>query len=260
VVQGTGLENRWEQLHRGFESHPIRQIANALAGRYADLIFALSAVPMLATSFDEAETLLRIARPYYGAALARHNQVLLATWTWRPGALWSRLAIHSPADIAGRDFTVGGYFTEGWAAPFERLGARFAPAIADMVLAAGAKGSSSLDALVYRNFTEICIVAQLIFLTVNQDFLASLPAVHRQGLIAAGRECETAQWQLKRESIQLDHDDMAAEGVSVVSVPPKDLMDALRSAAEPDIQDWARSAGADGAAIIASYRRAIGRG
>ena len=41
-------------------------------------VLGLSAVPMLAASFDEAEALLRTARPHYAAALARRGQVLLA--------------------------------------------------------------------------------------------------------------------------------------------------------------------------------------
>ena len=69
--------------------------ASALASYYAPAfsreapVLGLSAVPMLAATFDEAETLLSIARPYYAAALARRGQVLLAVEPWRPAALWS---------------------------------------------------------------------------------------------------------------------------------------------------------------------------
>jgi ribosomal protein L34 len=38
-----------------------------------------------------------------------------------------------------------------------------------------------------------------------------------------------------------------------------DVLAALREAAEPDIQAWARSVGADGSTILADYRRAVGR-
>jgi hypothetical protein len=37
------------------------------------------------------------------------------------------------------------------------------------------------------------------------------------------------------------------------------LLPALRKAAEPDIEQWANSLGADGTRLIADYRRAIGR-
>ena len=74
-------------------------------------IFGLSALPMLTATFDEAETLLRIARPYYSSALARHGQILLATQPWRPVALWSTFRIRS---IAQKRFTAVGRLVAKW--------------------------------------------------------------------------------------------------------------------------------------------------
>src|SRR5262245_3339367 len=76
-------------------SKPFKLIseASALAHYYAAIgaslepIFKLSALPMLVASFDDAETLLQVARPYYTAALARYDQFLLAAEPWRPGSI-----------------------------------------------------------------------------------------------------------------------------------------------------------------------------
>jgi hypothetical protein len=222
-------------------------------------LFRLSVLPMLTSSLEEAETLLRIARPYYNAVLARHDQVLLAAQPWRPGTLWSRRAIRSAADVAGRAFGLGGpHTTDGWGGPLERLGARFAPASAELVLVAGKSGAQY--APIHKNVAEVFVAAQLDFLTANREFLASLPDAHRQVLLAAARVWEAARWRFVRELIQLDHDDAAAAGVTIVTEPPKALVEALRTAAEPDIRSWMTSAGDDGAKIIADYRHAIGRG
>ena len=51
----------------------------------------------------------------------------------------------------------------------------------------------------------------------------------------------------------------APREVSVITQPPADVLEAFRTAPEPDIQSWACSAGADGTAILAEYRRTIGR-
>jgi hypothetical protein len=69
-------------------------------------LLTLSTLPMLASTFDEAATLQRIAKPYYSAALARHGQMLLATQPWLPGALWSTFPIRSVADLKGVPFAV----------------------------------------------------------------------------------------------------------------------------------------------------------
>jgi hypothetical protein len=55
-------------------------------------VLGISALPMLTATFDEAETLLRIARPYYSSALARHGQILLATEPWQAGCALEHLS------------------------------------------------------------------------------------------------------------------------------------------------------------------------
>lgn len=69
-----------------------------------EAVWDLCGVPMLAGSLDEAATLLRIARPYYGAALARQGQMLLVAQPWRPAALWSTFRLRSARDIKGTIF------------------------------------------------------------------------------------------------------------------------------------------------------------
>jgi TRAP-type C4-dicarboxylate transport system substrate-binding protein len=229
-------------------------------------LFRLSVLPMLTSSLEEAETLLRIARPYYSAALARHGQVLLAAQPWRPGTLWSRRTVRAAADITGQAFNVpfntegwpSLYSTEGWDRLLERLGATFAPASADLLLVPGTSGARY--ALTHKNVAEVFVAAQLDFMTASRDFLASLPVAQQQQLLAAAQKWEAARWRSIRELILLDQDDAAAAGVTIVTDPPKVLMDALRAAAEPGIQSWLQSAGADGTEIVTSYRRAIGRG
>ena len=56
-----------------------------------------------------------------------------------------------------------------------------------------------------------------------------------------------------------EHRDIEKRGVKVIAQPPSTLLDALREAAEPDIRAWADSVGVEGNAILAEYRRAIGR-
>jgi hypothetical protein len=220
---------------------------------------------MLTSSLEQAETLLRVARPYYAAALARHGQVLLAAQPWRPGTLWSRRTVRAAADITGQAFNVpfntegwpSPYSTEGWDVLLERLGATFAPASADLLLVPGPSGARY--ALTHKNVAEVFVAAQLDFLTADRDFLASLPDAQQHLLLAAAQKWEAARWRFVRELILLDQDDAAAGGVTIVTDPPKVLMDALRAAAEPGLQGWLQSAGADGAEIVTSYRRAVGR-
>ena len=133
--------------------------------------FGLSALPMLTATFDEAETLLRIARPYYSSALARHGQILLATEPWQPGALWSTFPIRSNADLKGIPFALSSRFAErmGWGRTFVRLGTRSASFFdAELVLSSGYDETLKFTKE-FAYFTEVFFSAQLNFLTASRE-------------------------------------------------------------------------------------------
>ena len=138
-------------------------------------LFNLSTLPMLASTFDEAATLHRIAGPYYSAALARHGQMLLATQPWLPGALWSTFPIRSVADLNGVPFAVvaspgAASDTEsGWARPFARLGARSVSfSDAEVIVASSYSGHILKLTQQFAYFTEIFFAAHLTFLAARQ--------------------------------------------------------------------------------------------
>jgi len=250
-------------------TRPLQMMSNAsaLAHYYAagvsnvEPILGLSTLPMLAGTFDEAETLLRIARPYYTSTLARHGQILLATEPWRPAALWSSFPIQSVSDLRGIRFAPLNYVAEraGWMRTFKRLGVRSTSlSDAELMLSSGESGHMKFTQE-FGCFMELFFAAQLNFLTASQKVFDTLTEAQRHVLVAAGRDTEFAQWKFARDLLRREHQGMAARGVSVVTQPPADVLAAFRTAAEPDIQSWAHSAGADGTAILADYRRAIGR-
>jgi len=240
--------------------------ASALASYYApafareEPVLSLSAVPMLAATFDEAETLLSIARPYYAAALARRGQVLLAVEPWRPAALWSTFRLRSAGDLRGAAFALDEtpYVGDGWSELFSRLGTRRASyADAEVMLSSGYTSSVEL-AQQFACVTEVFFATQLTFLTASQQVFESLPEAQREDLLAIGRATEAELWRDIRELVPRDHRDIAKRGVVVSAAPPADILAALRTAAEPGVRRWAAAMGAEGATLLADYRRVIG--
>jgi hypothetical protein len=240
--------------------------ASALASYYApafareEPVLSLSAVPMLAATFDEAETLLSIARPYYAAALARRGQVLLAVEPWRPAALWSTFRLGAAGDLRGAGFALDQtpYVGEGWSTLFGRLAARSVSyAEAEVLLSSGYTASETL-AREFACVTEIFFAQQLTFLVANRAMFEQLTETERRALLAIGRSIEAELWREIRTFVRRDHQEITARGVLVSAQPPTDVMAALRQAAEPDIRRWVAALGDDGATILADYRRAIG--
>ncbi len=240
--------------------------ASALASYYApafaadEPILGLSAVPMLAATIAEAEALLRIARPHYVAALARHGQVLLATEPWRPAALWSTFRLRSAGDLRGTRIALDetSYVGKGWAELFARLGAQ--PTVygeAELVLSGGYISSEML-AREFACATEIFFAQQLTLLTASRALFESLSEAQRDAVVAIGRTVESELWRGIRPFVRRDRQESARRGVLVADEAPPELLAALRRAAEPDIRRWADAMGADGPTILADYRRTIG--
>jgi TRAP-type C4-dicarboxylate transport system substrate-binding protein len=247
---------------------PFTAIArgSALASYYApafatdEPVLGLSAVPMLAASFEEAEALLRAARPAYAAALARHGQVLLAVEPWRPAALWSTFRLRSARDLHGARFALDGmpYVGSGWAELFGRLGAeRTSYGEAEVVLSGGYTASEEL-AREFACVTEIFLAQQLTFLTASRKMIDSLSEAQRDALVAIAQATEAELWRDIRGFVERDRQASARRGVLVATEPPADLRAALRTAAEPDIRRWADALGATGETVLADYRRALG--
>lgn len=240
--------------------------ASGMASYYApafaadEPVLGLSAVPMLAATVDEAEALLRVARPAYAAALARHGQVVLSVEPWRPAALWSTFRVRSAGDLRGARFALdeAGYNGRGWAELFVRLGAeRAAYGEAELVLSSGYTSSETL-AREFACVTEVFFAQQLTLLTASREMFDSLPEAQRAALVAIGRATEAELWRGIRTFVRRDRHEIARRGVLVTAEPPADVLTALRRAAEPDIRCWADSMGAAGPALLADYRRAVG--
>jgi TRAP-type transport system periplasmic protein len=240
--------------------------AAALASYYApafasvEPVLGLSTVPMLAATLDEVETLHRVARPYYVAALARHGQILLAVEPRRPAALWSTFGLRSAADLRGASFALDetSYVGDGWLALFARLGTRSATYAEAEVMLSGGYVSGATLAQQFACMTEVFFATQLTFLTASREMFESLPSAQREELLVLGRATEAELWREIRAFVSRDRQDIAKRGVLVYAEPPADVLAALRTAAEPDVRRWVASMGAEGAALLADYRHVIG--
>lgn len=236
-------------------------LAHYCAAEFADVepVLGLPALPMQATTFKEAEILLRIAKPSYASAVARHGQILLATQPWRSVALWSTFRLRSAADLHGSAFLISSPVGEraGWGRTLLRCGARRASfSEAEILLSSG----YTLNMKYTQEFaflTELFLAAPLNFLTISRRVFETLTEAEQQILIATGRAIELSQWEIQRERRSREHNVIRARGVSVAAQAPEDVLAQLQAAAEPDIQNWLSVAGQDGRALLGEYRCSI---
>ena len=236
--------------------------AGALAG--VDPVFALSSLPFLATSVDEARRLTDIARPAYERVLAAHGQRLLYTTPWPASGIWSKAALASAADLAGLSIrTYDATSTEVMkAAGANAVNLSFADAMPKLqdgsvnaVLSSGDGGAGRKLWDILPHFTEVNYAVPLSLATVNAAAFEALPADLREVVILAGAETEARQWAVIRGRLDENYARMRANGMMIRSDVPPDLAAALSKAAAAPIETWRTKAGPDGAALLDRYRR-----
>lgn len=242
------------------------QVADAFAGALAgvDPVFALSSLPFLATSVDEARRLTVIARPSYERVLAAHGQRLLYTTPWPASGIWSKEALGSAADLARLSIrTYDATSTEVMkAAGAKAVNLSFADAMPKLqdgsvnaVLSSGDGGAGRKLWDILPHFTEVNYALPLSLATVNAAALEALPADLREIVVLAGAETEARQWAVIRGRLDENYARMRANGMTIRSDVPADLAVALSKAAAAPIEHWRALASPDGAALLDRYRR-----
>ena len=240
---------------------------SALASYYApafatvEPVLGLCTVPMLAASFEEAEALHRIARPYYEAALARHGQVLLAIEPWRPAALWSTFRIRSAADLRGAAFALDEtpYVGAGWAELFGRVGTRRAAyAEAEVLLSGGYTREPGVrPAIRLHHGSLLGHAAHVPDRKPGGRSTRSAKRNASNSLPSAGRPKPSCGARSARSCAAIARTSPGGACWCPTSRRPTSC-GRCATAAEPDVRRFVASLGADGATLLGDYRRVIG--
>lgn len=243
------------------------QAGDAFAGALgsADPIFALSSLPFLATSIDDAKRLTNLARPRIEAVLKARGQRLLYTTPWPPSGIWSKRPLASLADL--RTLTIRTYdetSTEVMtAAGAKAVTLSFADAMPKLrdgtvnaVLSSGDGGAGRKLWEVLPHFTEITYAMPISVATVNEAAYDRLPEDLKRAVDAAARETEARQWASILSRQQENYDRIRQNGVALNTAPDPDMMAALRRAAAPAIDAWRASAGPEGRDVLDRFQAA----
>jgi len=236
-------------------------MADSFGGALGDeeAIFALSALPFVASDAAQARALYERAKPAYEAAFARHGQKLLYTTPWPPSGLWTKSAANSPDAIA--NLRIRTYDTTGTEV-FKRLGAtatvvsftdlpaKLAAGEINAVLSSGDGGAGRRLWEHLPRFTEINYAIPLSFTTVNLDRWKSLDEATRAAIERVAAETEARQWAALEGRLAQNNARMRENGMTIDSAVPEALRSRLRDAARGAVDDWAAKAGPQGRALL----------
>jgi TRAP-type transport system periplasmic protein len=228
-----------------------------------DAMFAVDSIPGVATSYADARKMWDIARPFVAQRLERQGMVALFSVAWPPQGIYARKDLSLLTDLKGSKFRAYNPATARFAeligaAPVTIQAAEIAQAfrtgVAESMISSGATGVDTQAWDYLSHYYDLNAFLPQNIVIVNKAALDALPAADREAVLTAGRAAMDRGWARSAELNEGYKKTMADRGMKVL--PPSAAMLAeVKKIGETMAAEWATRAGADGAAVLAAYRR-----
>lgn len=244
------------------------QIASSYTGAFTgiDPVFALSSMPFLAPTDDEARVLYEVARPHYEKVFEAQNQKLLYAAPYTPTGVWARQPLTAIEDL--RNLKIRTYDAPG-AAVFRAVGS--APVQLSWADTVPQLGAGALDAVVtsdesgistslwdyLRHYNALPYSVAINMTHVNLAAFESLPPEHQEAVLQAARGAEEKAWGRVHDRVKRNAAILDQNGV-VLSTATPEMVKKLQKAAEPVLENWRAEMGEPGDQILENFRSATG--
>ncbi len=241
---------------------PIGEILESLASNEA-AVYGLDSVPFLATGYDASKKLNAAQKPYLQKQLASEGLVLLYSVPWPPQGLYAKREIKSVDDLKGLKFRtynamIGRIAALAGAIPTQievpDLPTAFATGRVDMMITSASTGvdTKAQDYLTHYIDTQAWLPRNIVF--VNKEAFDKLSAAEKKAVIDAAKAAEERGWKMSIEEMTVKTDALKAAGI-IVLPPSPELKAGLAKIGATITAEWEKSAGADGAAMLAAFRK-----
>jgi len=226
-------------------------------------LYGVDSIPFLATGYDGARKLYEAQRPYLEKQLAKEGLILLFSVPWPPQGIYAKREFKSIEEIKGLKFRTYNVMTKriaelADAQPMQieisDLPAAFASGRVDLMITSASSGvqSKAEEYLTHYMDTQAWVPRNMVF--ANKAAFERLSGAEQKGLTEAAKVAEERGWKLSVEEMTVKTKALKDAGI-VVLAPSRQLESGLAKIGATIAKEWAASAGADGEAILAAYRK-----
>lgn len=226
-------------------------------------IYGADGLPFLATGYADAKKLAAAQKPLLDKLLAAQGMKMLYTVPWPPQGIYANKEIDSVADMKGLKWRA---YSPATAKIAELVGAQpvtvqaaelsqaLATGLVNSYMSSGSTGydSKTYETLKYWVDTQAWLPKNAVI--VNQAAFNALDAATQQAVLKAAADAEARGWKVSQEKNDWYKTALAEKGMKIVPPSPK-LTEGLKKVGDVMTVDWEKKAGADGAALLAAYRK-----
>lgn len=262
------------KVHSGGSLYKHPEIKNAVRGGQVPIgefllsrlsnenaVFGVDSVPFLATDYDAAMKLWEASRPQIDKLLDQQGLKVLYAVPWPPQGLYGKKELNSVDDLKGLKFRAYNAATErlaklAGAVPTQielaDIAQAFATGRVEAVITSPSTGANNKfwDFLDRFYHTQAWLPKNVV--VVNKRAFAGLDGKVQKAVLAAASKAQERGWKASMAETDKQIKVLKANGI-IVSAPSATLMQGLQAIGKTMTDEWASSAGSDGAAILKAY-------
>jgi TRAP-type C4-dicarboxylate transport system substrate-binding protein len=241
------------------------QAGEILISGYAneDPVFGVDSVPFLATSYADAAKLWKASRKAIEDRFAKQGMVVLYAVPWPPQGIYSSKPLNAVADMKGLKMRTYNPYTSriaelAGAQPVTIQAAELAQAFAtgavNANITSGATGYDTKAWEVVKNYydTQAWLPKNVIF--ANRKAFEALDKATQAAVLKAAAAAETRGWKVSEEKTAFYLGELKKNGMNVAP-PSAQLKADFQKIGQAMTEEWLKSAGADGKAIVEAFRK-----
>jgi len=239
-------------------------IAEFLLGQFGneDPVFAADNLPFVAAGWDNAWKFYQAQKPYLEKKLQGRGLRLLYSIAWPGQGIYTKTPLKTVADLKGTKFRT---YSPQTARLAELLGASptviqvpevpqaFATGTISAMITSSATGTSTKAWEFVKNYYVTNAFHPKNVVVVNEQAFQKLPESARKAMLAASTDAETRGWEFGKQRERAANKELAANGVTLHE-PDAAMKAAYHKVGDVMLAEWLKAAGADGQAMIKSYR------
>ena len=263
VVHANGSLIKHPDMMRAVSTGQVN-IAEFLLGQFGneDPVFAADNLPFVAAGWDNAWKFYQAQKPHLERKLQGRGLRLLYSVAWPGQGIYTKAPLKTVADLKGTKFRT---YSPQTARLAELLGASptviqvpevpqaFATGTISAMITSSATGTSTKAWEFVKNYYVTNAFHPKNVVVVNERSFQKLSENARKAVLAAATDAETRGWEFGKQRERAANKELAANGVTLHE-PDAAMRAAYHKVGDTMLAEWLKAAGADGQAIIKTYR------
>jgi len=263
VVHSNGSLIKHPDILRAVSTGQVN-IAEFLLGQFGneDPVFAADNIPFVAAGYDNAWKFYQAQKPELQASLKKRGLRLMYSVAWPGQGFYTKEPLKSVEDLKGTKFRTYSPLTARLA---ELLGASptviqvpeipqmFATGAVQAMITSSATGTSTKAWEFVKNYYKTSAFHPKNVVVVNERGFSRLPKDQQAALAKAAAAAEKRGWEMSKAREKEGDETLAKNGMSVRD-PDAKMKAAFQKIGAQMAQEWEKSAGAQGQAILKRYR------